>query len=425
LPEIGIRDFNFNCYSPFMNIWRATWLFWLVVFVGPGTLPATGQEWVVVPTSRAGSLAGAAEAPPEAALAGFDGGSDFFPESRGTYNGLISPADEVVPERAGYFRIYISSWGRYSGQFVVGDDTFPIRGWFNSQGLAGVSIYRRVWDDCHCFKELVLVWTVELDLVPDSDEIEGTLVNERRGGWEVDLYGLRAGYYSSGGAPQEGRYTLRLPGSVDPAVAPPGDGYAAVTVTTRGLARLSGALPDGVKIADNAYLSVDGYWPVYIPLSSGHGVVFGWLQFDGSDLAGELTWLKPRNLDRVFYPEGFSGAINARGGRYELPVGSVGPFTWTEGQIQFSDGNLPDVLIHDVDFTSSRSVAIGGGDVTGLKMRVNTRTGLFNGTFIHPGNGRRTAYAGGLFQFEDAGGGFFLGTDQGGTVAFVGAGASE
>ncbi len=357
------------------------------------------------------------------AAAGFQGGSDFFPAPRSTYNGLIAPYGDVVPERSGYFQISVSTHGYFSGRFSVAGDSIPLRGWFNSHGQGGVSVYRRVWDDCHCFTELILAWTVQLNLVADSDEIEGTVVNERRGGWETTLYGLRAGYATThDAAPQSGRYTLRLPGAVDPMTAPPGDGAAQVTVNARGGVTLNGVLPEGTKISDSAYLSVDGYWPLYVPLSDGHGLLLGWLHFEGGQITGDLTWHKPAR-DRTYYPAGFAGTISARGGTYSVARGAVSPFQWTQGRLQATDGNLAGPAGNDVAFRSASAVTVdAGGDLAGLKLAVNARTGWFSGKFVHPITGRKTAYAGAVFQFVDAGGGYFLGTDLGGTITLTAAG---
>jgi hypothetical protein len=393
--------------------------FWSAGLLGVGVglglgLAATNVgwagDWVVVPKEGAEFTAQRA--------AGFSGGDDFFPEASGVYNGLIAPSDEIIPERSGYFRISISSGGNFSGRLGVGDNTVPIKGWFNAQGRAGVSIYKRVWDDCHCFHELILTWTVELRLIENSDEIDGTVVNERQGGWLSDLYGLRAGYTTSHDpAPQAGRYTVRLPGGLDATVAPPGDGYGAVTVNSCGLVKLNGALPDGVKIADSAYISIDGYWPFYVPLNQGDGLLFGWLRFDSGAVTGDITWIKASRSDATFYPDGFDGTISVTGGEYSVASGAPSPFNWTDGQLQVSEGNLgPGVLANAVQFTSAGKLIDAGGDLEGLKTKINTKTGTFSGSFLHPVSGKKTGFAGALFQFEDAGGGYFLGIDQGGIV---------
>src|SRR5678815_881221 len=147
----------------------------LVVLVCGGVQQIQADEWVVRPRTN----------PSPATLsfrraAGFTGNWDFFPEAKGLYNGLIAPTDEVIAERSGAFRISVDSHGDFSGRFAVGGDTVPIHGEFNSEGRAGVSIYHRVWDDCGCFTYLVLEWEVDLELVPDSDEIQGRVVKKKK-----------------------------------------------------------------------------------------------------------------------------------------------------------------------------------------------------------------------------------------------------
>lgn len=392
-----------------MKLWHL--VLGMAVLIGTGR--TTAGDWVIVPTERV-ALAPAGD---------FTDGSNIFPNAQGKYNGLIAPFGDLVPEYAGYFRLDVTPNGTYSGKFVTAGNSVPLHGWFNSDGLAGVSIYKWVWDDCHCFQVMVLVWTVEMDLVPNSDELEGTVINHYQGGWSSEMYGLKAAYVSNGqSAPQEGRYTLRLPGSDDPTVAPPGDGYGAVTVNKKGQVKLNGAVADGVKITDDAFLSFDGYWPVYVPLNNGHGLLFGWLKFNAGIVSGELTWDRPYDTDRKYYPAGFVGTINARGGPYLLPPGAQSPLTWTEGQLRVVYGNVTGAPANDVTFQSPGSVTVGAGDLVNLKVSIKTKTGLFSGTFKHPETGNKTSYAGALFQFDDVGGGYFLGIDQGGTVSMAGFG---
>jgi hypothetical protein len=353
----------------------------------------------------------------------FSSGFEDFPEASGLYNGLIAPTDEVVPERSGSFRVSVSSSRCFSGQFAVGGDTVPLHGRFNSQGRAGVSIYFWVWDDCLCFRYLVLEWVVDLELVADSDELVGTVVNVPGGGWSSDLYGLRAHYRDSSiPAPHAGRYTMRLPGSANPFIAPPGDGYGTLTVDSRGAIQMSGMLPDGVDISDSAYISVDGFWPLNRTLNDGHGILFGWIQFTvagSKQMAGELTWIKPRNEGRNLYPNGFQGTIAVTGGTYSLPSGSDSPFSWVDGIFQVAEGGVGGILANNVSFLSATKIEDQGGDLSGLKIKLNGKTGRLSGSFTHPVTNQKTSFGGAVFQFEDAGGGYFLGKDIGGIVRLI------
>jgi hypothetical protein len=352
--------------------------------------------------------------------ASFSGGgsSNQFPRIKGTYNGLIAPTNEFVAEYSGFFTISVGSDRRFHGWMNVGDRRYPLRGRFDFQGNAGLAIYRRDWDDCFCFYTLRLIWLVDLRLIAGTDEIEGTVDNVRRG-WNADLFGYRGYGAVDGPAVEEGRYTLRLPGNADPAVAPGGEGYGVVKVSSKGKVTMYGALPDGLTFSRSAVISTNGWWPFYLPFNDGRGALIGWLNFSlqpGSDVAGDLTWAKPRNDERRYYPDGFFGTVNATGARYTPPASTALPLSWSNGVFRISGGNVPAPATNDVILSFGGKLADNGGGISNLSFSLSRSTGIFRGKFLHPASGRRVSYAGILDQLQDLGAGCFLGLDQGGLV---------
>ena len=351
------------------------------------------------------------------------GPSNQFPRAKGVYNGLIMPTDRVVAEQSGFFNLTIFSDRDFRGRMNIGSDVTPLRGHFDRQGETAVLIYRKVWDDCFCFYTLRLVWVVDLELIAGTDQIQGTIANARRG-WSTSLFGYR-GYGSvDGPAPEAGRYTWHVAGSDDPAAAPAGEGYGAVTVDSRGRLKIGGALADNTKFSRSAVISTNGWWPFYLELSDGRGTLMGWLNFSSlvsSDVAGDLLWVKPRRDDRQFYPDGFSGTVAAQGARYSAPSSTGLPLSWTNGILRISGGNLPAALTNRVAWLAGGTLSDQGGGISGLTFSLVRGTGVFRGKFVHPVNGRRTSYSGVVDQLEDVGVGFFLGTDQGGLVRLEGA----
>jgi len=350
--------------------------------------------------------------------AGFTGGgpSNQFPRIKGTYNGLIMPTNEFIAEYSGFFTITVDSDRDFRGWMNVGDRRYPLRGGFNHQGTAGFLIYRRDWDDCHCFYELRLIWIVDLQLIPGTDEIEGNAESVRRG-WSSSLFGFRGYGKPDGPAPEEGRYTLRLPGNADAAVAPSGEGYGVVRVSSRGRVTAYGALADDTAYSRSATISTNGWWPFYFPFSDGRGALIGWLNFNalaGSDVAGDLTWVKPRNDDRKYYPDGYIGTVAASGSRYSPPSSSQLALSWTDGLLRVSGGNLSGPVNNNVTLLQGGKLTDNGGGIANLTFSLNRSTGVFRGRFTHPDSGRRTSYAGILDQLQDVGAGYFLGSDQGG-----------
>src|SRR5690349_2842531 len=79
----------------------------------------------------------------------FNGGgpSNQFPRIRGTYNGLIMPTNDVIPEYSGIFWLWVDSDHDYSGRLEIGAETVGFHGRFNSQGQSAVLVYRRIWDE--------------------------------------------------------------------------------------------------------------------------------------------------------------------------------------------------------------------------------------------------------------------------------------
>lgn len=352
--------------------------------------------------------------------AGFTGGgpSNQFPRMKGTYNGLASPTNEFVAEYSGFFTLTIDSDRYFDGWMNVGDKRYPLGGRFDSQGRAGVTIYKQVWDDCYCYSYLLLVWVVNLRLIPDTDAIEGNADNVSHG-WRTGLFGYRAFGKEDEPAPQKGRYTLRLPSNADPAVAPAGEGYGLVKVDSRGRVEAYGALADGTAYSRSAAISTNGWWPFYFPLNKGKGALIGWLNFSGlpiSDVAGNLMLVRPYNEDRKYYPNGYTGTVPASGSRWTEPSSSTLALTWTNGVFRISGGNLSAPVANSIDLLPGGKLIDRGGGIAKLKFSLSRSTGKISGTFTHPESGKKSSYYGVLDQKQDVGAGYFLGSTQGGLV---------
>jgi hypothetical protein len=337
---------------------------------------------------------------------------------KGTYNGLALPIGSFVPQYSGFFTFNINSDRYFDGSMNIGDYRYPLGGRFDHQGNAGVTIYKRVWDDCGCYYYLVLVWVVDLRLVPDTDEVVGNADNVRHG-WRTTLSGYRAYGSPDYPAPQQGRYTLRLPSNADPAIAPAGEGYGVVTVNSKGRVEAYGALPDGTAYSRSAGISTNGWWPFYFPFNGGRGALIGWLNFNaapGSDVAGNLTLAKPRDDSRKLYPEGYIGTVAASGSRYTAPSSSTLALSWTNGIFRLFGGELTAPVTNDIALLPGGKLVNEGGSITNLKFSLSRGTGKFTGKFTHPVSGKSTSYAGILDQGQDIGAGYFLAPTQGGLI---------
>jgi len=352
----------------------------------------------------------------------FTGGgpSNLFPRMQGIYNGLIVSQGDFVAEQSGYFRINVSEFSTYSGRMNVGDNTVSLEGVFNDQGQASTFVYRKEWDYCGCYYYYVLVWVVDLELVLGTDQIQGT-VHQVRQGWSSDLNGYRGYGPPDYPAREQGKYTIRFPGSADPAVAPPGDGYGAMKIDSHGELSISGQLADGTDYSRSAIISTNGWWPFYLPLNAGEGALMGWMQFSAqpsNDVAGELLLVRPRREDKTYYPNGYVGTVPATGARYVEAPSSATALNWTNGIVTISGGNLTASASNSVTLLPGGGLKDNGGGITGLTFSLKRGNGVIKGKFKHPVTGKKTSYAGVVDPLQEVGGGFFLGTDQGGLIRF-------
>jgi hypothetical protein len=346
--------------------------------------------------------------------------SDLFPAPNSQFNGLISSTNGVIPQQSGYFKIIVYPSGYYSGNMAVGDRQVRLNGAFSPDGTSSTYIYRVYYDDCCYGSYAYLLWIVYFVIIPGTDEIQGTIDWLGSGPWRSELLGYRSGpWNNSNPSPFAGKYTVRLPGSADPSVAPPGDGYASLSINAQGVVNMTGALADGKHFSRSGLISTNGYFPFHVATDNGLGIMIGWLTFDPAparDIFGDLVWIEPSNFNATYYPAGFEGTVPAFGGPYVPPSSTSPALDWTSGFFEASDGNLSAPLANNVTLSPTGKLTNDGGPLANLTFSLNRNTGVFNGRFREPQSGRTRNYSGALFQNENNGGGYFLGVNQGGRI---------
>ncbi len=323
---------------------------------------------------------------------------------RGIFNGLILRTNDILPERSGRFQLTVKDSLNYSGYFVVGAQRTAFSGRFNAAGHSALLLRQGAW-------------AIQLELVPETDIVRGTVTSYRGGGWSSDLFGYRAGYSRTNHAVGlAGTYTMRLPGSTDPNVATAGNGYAALTVDLHGKVSLSGALADGQVLLQNTLVASNGDWPVYLSLDRQQGVLIGWLKFaspTNSEPTGTLTWIKAR---RAFFPNGFAAELDVIGSRYTPPASTAPLLTWNEGLLSASGGNLIEAATNQFTLSNLGELMENDGPLTRVTLNLTRKNGVFRGQFYHPVGRRVVKYSGVVLQNLDYGAGYFLGLDQGGLI---------
>jgi hypothetical protein len=371
--------------------------------------------WVCSPVVSA--LCCAASLPASAALS----------NAPATYNGLIFGEDTAVPPHTGYFRLDVSRSGHFTGKLLLGKNRAGFGGRFDDGGKAFVQVWVGTGDyelienpdGSGDYREIKkLKWTLALQLTNGVYDLAGQIFAYHGSGWSGIVLGQRAGYSArTNPAPQAGRYTLVVPGDPKGQAAPAGDGGVALTVDQTGNVLLQGGLPDTSKFTATSILSADGVWPLFVPLNQGTGTLIGWLQFTNSSdsvVVGQLNWVRLRNPDTSFYPQGFTNQSSVLASSYVRPAADQSALNLTNATLTSSGGELTSSFTNSLVATTP-SVLKGSAGSPSL-VTFSLPNGLFQGWTKVPGTGRFLQFSGVVLQNRNAGFGSFRDNSRSGTV---------
>lgn len=338
-----------------------------------------------------------------------------FVTSQGNYAGLFFDTNAVASQNAGFdaelflisgfFSANLSTSGSFSAKLQAGPRSYSLSGQFSMSGAFSTTIARPGLSS--------LLVLLRLDLA-GGNTITGQINDGLR---TAQLVANRAIFSSANPAPQAGKkYTLAISGSTTSFTQPNGDGFGTVQVDSAGNVLFSGTLSDGAKISQKTFLSGQGLWPFYVPLSSGGGSIFGWLAFanqPGNDFSGPVTWLKAPTARTQFYPAGFTFETMAAGSLYSF-VNGARVLNFSQGQVVLQNGDLTHSITNIIRIDANNKVT--SLSANRLNLSITTSSGLFSGSIVDPVTGRTLTLNGALLQKPDLGAGFFLGTNQSGSV---------
>ena len=318
-----------------------------------------------------------------------------------TYYGLFADyTNGVSSASAGAFTLSMTTKGAFSGAIQLGAARYSLHGHFGTDGLATNIPATRGKNSLN----------VSLEINPNNPNQMGGTVSSNGATWVATLYGNRAVFNGSSAiAPQKGRYTLIVPGNADPAntSTPGGDSFGTTAVDGAGHIHLAASLADGTKTAQAASVSSDGWWPLYLPLYGGQGLVWSWLSFSSDlQLQGEqFVWIKPPVPRSKFYPGGFTVETNAIGSPYGY-VKSLPVLGFTNASIVLSGAGLASPLM--IDATNQPNGKVRGDSRAALSF--NLSTGSFTGSAT-PGGGKSITFSGVALTNANLASGFFLNTN--------------
>jgi len=325
----------------------------------------------------------------------------------GSYNGLFFENDSIRQESAGFFSLFLNARSNYSGHLQLGSKRYSFKGRINAEGLATNLLVRR--------NDTKLSIQLQLGRGATSNQVFGRIDN---GDWISMLSGDRAVFSRTFPSPFIGAYTLIFPGQTNNPALPAGNGFAAVKVNPQGVARAIASLADGTRASQSAPLSHEGLWPFYAPLYAGKGSIISWLLLtnrETDDINGLVSWIKPTDSSKRYFPSGFTNELNAFGSAYLAPhAPNHAVLTLTSASVLFSDGNLSSPFSTTVEFDENGHLV--ATNATPFKLSFSSSVGTFSGSTTDPHSGQTFQFKGAVAQKLNSGYGFLLGTDESASV---------
>ena len=331
------------------------------------------------------------------------------PPVPGTYKGLFSETNQVQQQSAGSITTSVTAKGRYTGRLRMGNNSYAFTGALSPEGRITNTIPRG--------KTGPLTLDLDFGTGDASDQIVGQITNSN---WVAAVNGDRAVFNAkSNPAPYPNRFTWFIAGQPGDASGPAGDGFGTLRLNAAGTGTFAGTLADGTPVSQSVSVSKDGLWPLYVPLFSGAGSIWGWLAFTNDieresdiDGVGMPTWTKPANPQARYYRGGFTNNFQIFGSVYSRPVGATEHIlSLTNAFVEFGGGNLVADFTNEVALGLNSQVTRQSGS-NRLSMSFSLSTGTFRGHAADPLSGKTYAFAGAVLQKMNTGHGFLLGTNQ-------------
>jgi hypothetical protein len=328
-----------------------------------------------------------------------------FANYAGTYGGLYQPTGE--PEywtNSGLLSLVLTSKGIASGKIMSKGASYSFSGvQFDPVNLSATFQVKR--------GTRLPPLQVSAAFGP-SDPAQPYLVGSvGDGSWFADFSADRRASSSA----FVGKYTFGL--SADTVG---GIGAGTITVDQKGVVTLGGNLGDGTPVTLSSQVALGGYWPIYVSLYGGKGVLVGWGFFQDGGPVATLYWMKQTKPADRYYPEGFyTENLYLTGAKYTAPgPGQQAIKGWTSGWVELGAGNLTGVIQSEITLSNNKVTVINNS--AKLRLTLTTTSGRFTGSFTDPASLRSRSIKGVIIQdsLSSYGLGWFLGGNESGYIQF-------
>ena len=168
--------------------------------------------------------------------------------------------------------------------------------------------------------------------------------------------------------------------------APPGTGFAVLTVSHTRATKLAGRLADGAAFTSAGRLTEAGELPLFLKVySKSGGGLAGTVAFDGeapwSEVwKGNLQWARPAGVSKTLYPQGFATRLQVQGALFDgggdqgmghLPT----DLGYLETGFRFAGGGLlQEGVTIKADFNGKPTGAVAGFKINSLEQVVRQGT---------------------------------------------------
>jgi len=320
---------------------------------------------------------------------------NFYPNLAGNYKGLFFDPADLSPTNAGFLSLKVSSTtptstGKYGA--VSGTLMLPARNYsfsINMTNTGTASVVPSGFDGS---------LALSFDVTNFSAQVSGSVT---QGGQTSPLTAYRTlTKLSTTSVPSPGQYVLSLRPQT-PTNEPPGDSFAAVTVSASGNLAVAGTLADNSSFSQSTGVFTNGVWPLYASFYKGQGILIGWETNQASgESAGTLYWIKnPRN--GTYDTGGVDEQLNSVGTNYVRPAAGV------SYRIIFGGGTVNPPVTNEFSFNTAGTIVT----TNQLKGSVLASTGVLKGSFVNPSTHATIDFSGIFVSQIQGGGGFTLDAD--------------
>jgi hypothetical protein len=344
-----------------------------------------------------------------------------FAQIAGTFDGLIQDSTAVAGaqahQRAGYLSVKLTKTGAFSGSVVFAGQKFSpaVRKGFagsaatlsNAGGNARIVVRKKAG------AEIVLRFQFD----GATEKITGTAASTDGGSatftsaFTLAPLTLPAAF--------AGQFSLIVKPDAT-AGSPQGFGYAVVKIKPKGAVSVVGKLADGAALSSAANFHADHSFVVYAPLykTAPFGSIRGTILFPAvalplGDASGVLDWFKPARAADKYFPLGLVLSRTGLLARFTPPAKDALVLTFPagldNGHVVLDQGGI-NTIDQPFTLTTPAKVSVAPTNPDKVTLKLGATSGLFSGSYVDATSGKPVNYFGVLFQPDQTGEGYFLGT---------------